>query len=381
MKKSRTFVISFSAEINELSNNKLFDPEVASKYPGAYWPLEVKKILENYICVTADVALEMVLSGTIISEDVLVIQHNMDSFSRHLITLGAVPFFITIFESPLYAPNFYKKLNEIEKKFHNSLIFCSLNNETNKRRAVRFPSFSIKKIEHKSEIPWDARKFACVVIGNKYVPLQKIMEQQNFSDFLWLLIMRLKKILRQPKELIPFELKNNQLQDKRIELIIYFLERNLLDLYGKRWEALWTIPPKYRVILKKLLRTRKITAPSDKLEVLQNYKFNFCFENVSYPGYITEKIFDAIFSKTIPVYWGSHDIADFVPSDIFIDASKFNSYEDLLIFMEKINLEDAKKMIASGQKFLNSALGRQFSYEENAKYISQKVLDFPKESY
>lgn len=42
----------------------------------------------------------------------------------------------------------------------------------------------------------------------------------------------------------------------------------------------------------------------DKHKWLQNYKFNLCFENSSYPGYLTEKLFDAYNAGCIPIYWG-----------------------------------------------------------------------------
>lgn len=42
----------------------------------------------------------------------------------------------------------------------------------------------------------------------------------------------------------------------------------------------------------------------DKHKWLQEYKFNLCFENSSYPGYLTEKLFDAYNAGCIPIYWG-----------------------------------------------------------------------------
>ena len=43
---------------------------------------------------------------------------------------------------------------------------------------------------------------------------------------------------------------------------------------------------------------------TDKIAWLKNYKFNICFENSSYPGYLTEKLFDAFAAGCIPIYWG-----------------------------------------------------------------------------
>lgn len=43
----------------------------------------------------------------------------------------------------------------------------------------------------------------------------------------------------------------------------------------------------------------------NKLSFLRHYRFNLCPENSNYPGYCTEKIFEAIVSGCIPLYWGS----------------------------------------------------------------------------
>ena len=42
-----------------------------------------------------------------------------------------------------------------------------------------------------------------------------------------------------------------------------------------------------------------------KLEYLKQFKIEICFENTNEYGYVTEKIFGALMSGCIPVYWGS----------------------------------------------------------------------------
>lgn len=44
---------------------------------------------------------------------------------------------------------------------------------------------------------------------------------------------------------------------------------------------------------------------NSKKKYLQNFWFNICPENSDTDGYVTEKIFDAISSGCIPIYWGS----------------------------------------------------------------------------
>ncbi len=75
----------------------------------------------------------------------------------------------------------------------------------------------------------------------------------------------------------------------------------------------------------------------DKLDILRNYKFCFCYENSNIgPGFITEKIFDCFASGTVPVYLGPDNVNHLLPSNLFIDRRSFPTNEDLikyLIFM------------------------------------------------
>lgn len=42
----------------------------------------------------------------------------------------------------------------------------------------------------------------------------------------------------------------------------------------------------------------------NKREYLRQFEFNICPENDPYKGYVTEKVFDALVSDCIPIYWG-----------------------------------------------------------------------------
>lgn len=42
----------------------------------------------------------------------------------------------------------------------------------------------------------------------------------------------------------------------------------------------------------------------DKLSIARHYRFMLCFENDLYPGYVTEKAFDAWAAGSIPLWWG-----------------------------------------------------------------------------
>ncbi len=62
----------------------------------------------------------------------------------------------------------------------------------------------------------------------------------------------------------------------------------------------------------------------DKHEFLKTYKFNLCPENSDSKGYVTEKVFDAIQSGCIPIYWGSGNKPE--PEVLNNDAILFFNY-------------------------------------------------------
>lgn len=48
----------------------------------------------------------------------------------------------------------------------------------------------------------------------------------------------------------------------------------------------------------------------NKIEFMKDYKFIIAFENISYPGYTTEKVLQPFYSRTVPIYWGSPKVDD-----------------------------------------------------------------------
>jgi len=64
-----------------------------------------------------------------------------------------------------------------------------------------------------------------------------------------------------------------------------------------------------------------------KLDFISRYRFNIAFENSSYPGYTTEKLFEAKLAGCIPIYWGDPRVSEDFDPDAFIDLSTFPSWD------------------------------------------------------
>jgi len=72
---------------------------------------------------------------------------------------------------------------------------------------------------------------------------------------------------------------------------------------------------------------------TDKRSFIRDYKFTIAFENSSYPGYTTEKIFEPMLENSIPLYWGSTLVGSDFNTRSFLN---FNDYVNEDAFIEKI---------------------------------------------
>lgn len=78
----------------------------------------------------------------------------------------------------------------------------------------------------------------------------------------------------------------------------------------------------------------------DKIDFLNQYKFNIAFENSRVDGYTTEKIFDALAARTIPIYWGNRDITNEVNKQSFIDICDFDSIAEAIEYIKFVDSND-----------------------------------------
>jgi hypothetical protein len=58
-----------------------------------------------------------------------------------------------------------------------------------------------------------------------------------------------------------------------------------------------------------------------KRQFLRSYKFTIAFENYIYPGYQTEKLYDAMLTNSIPIYFGDPLIGNLFNKSSFINAA------------------------------------------------------------
>ena len=70
-------------------------------------------------------------------------------------------------------------------------------------------------------------------------------------------------------------------------------------------------------------------AQDNKVKIMGDYKFHAAFENGNVRDYVTEKVYLALASGTLPIYLGTANIDEFVPKGSIIRVDSFNSTVEL----------------------------------------------------
>lgn len=176
----------------------------------------------------------------------------------------------------------------------------------------------------------------------------------------------------------PLNFFGKELYSERIEAI-EFLERRIPDkffLYGRGWNR----PKKYN-LTELIFGYKKYSTykgeVEDKIELLSNFKYCLCFENLTdVDGYITEKIFDCFKAKCIPIYWGASNIEKYIPKKCFIDFRDFGDYEKLLTFLVSINESRYNTYIKNIEKLLSDRKFMNIWFEDGfAEFFLENILE------
>jgi hypothetical protein len=331
--------IAFCINIEEFNNNQIFIKENALKYIGAYWLYIFKHSNPNFEIVTGDIALDFVQKNIWNPNEIRIIQELNSYHGYQLIKKGAIPFLITCSESPLYAYKFYDNVYNISKNFKYRIFFSGLY-ENNKfdfgqNFIMKFPNYNHIVNYNK---PWENRKDIVLVASNKKIKVKiNLPTYINFIQFFnsWLDIVRMifSKHLRYAKK--------NELLSMRIEFIQKFSEIFEIYIYGKNWENNFLN-----------FNVKILNSCDDKITTMSNFKYAICFENVQYPGYITEKIIDCFNAGVIPIYKGAPDVLNFIPANTFINVDDFRNFEDIVDYINNTDNEIFMNMVKNGKKFL-----------------------------
>ncbi len=274
-------------------------------------------------------------------------------------------FFLIVTEPPTYTPDAWKTENH--KKFRKVFIH-DYTYETEDPSTYRFVNYPID-FDDTPDLPiptkeeFESRNFACLINGS-------ITKPQRGGIFGSLLPERYRIIewysVQHPEKL--------HFYGRGIQRKMYAMSFRGLGLLKK------VLPDFLLIALSRIVQRRIVKVykgeikPLEKIQQLSQYKFNFCLENTSFiNGYITEKLFDCFYSKTIPIYCGAPNIKEVVPEGSYILYSNFSSQESLYDYLLGFSYADAAKMFRCQQEFLGSQQGAKLSSENYCNILLDEL--------
>lgn len=355
---------AYCSDNEAFNKDQLCDQQWSYLFPGSGWITSLYREAgeAGITVVSGDIAIENIASKKWQPKDVYIIQEMESKDGFKLLALGANAFLITCLEAPIYAPFFYDNIDRITKNFKFSLGFGF--SETTRNLPFRFPSFFLEDLRKISS--WEKRKKIVLVAANKY-KTKRLFVPSDLS--LMNVLRQLKSVSWQARSAIYRKSLALSLHDKRLEAIEYFLSKNNLGLYGSGWDTWSDLPISWSNRLKNKIIGGYLGRCENKLETISDYQFSICFENMIWPGYMTEKIIDCFVAGTIPLYWGAPDIETLIPKEAFIDMRNFSSFEQVESYINAMTREDALEMINAGRDYLQSEIGMLHSYEGFADNI------------
>ena len=117
-----------------------------------------------------------------------------------------------------------------------------------------------------------------------------------------------------------------------------------------------------------------------KRQFLQPYKFTIAFENYIYPGYQTEKLYDAMQADSIPIYFGDPFVGDIFNTKSFVNAPDYlkTASNPLVCWLEKNSQPDFVDMRPQFYHNINDRIKRKLKFTGRAAkmYLQFQRLNF-----
>lgn len=360
-------VVVFDSAHPGAIQNKCFEKEYANKGAGHSFTVELAKqsIANGFEIMTGDVFLK---NGKLIDQKALLITDMCSSITDKLIASGATPFLNYSLESPLIARKFYQNLNRIAGRYMYNIQFKGTKprfvGSSTEFEQMHFP---VDDIEPLSIQNWNNRKYLTIINSNKRV------FRTDYSDVKSSIHSFFSEVKFSIDKVMDPWMRSKEVYRDRIEMIRYFSKYNDFELYGYGWnKKIVGFSENYSEAAKASFKGG--ISYSEKYSTLNRFKFNICFENCEFPGYVTEKIFDSFLAGSIPIYYGAPDILDFVPETTFIDFRKFGSPESLDKYLKLISENQANVLLSEAQKFLLSEDFQKHSLKTFISNIISKII-------
>jgi hypothetical protein len=285
--------------------------------------------------------------------EVLVISYDWPPSTDMLVRNGARLGVLTSLEPPVIAWELYYKLRKLSAHFPHVYLFAGAANRLAPQTWGKFHPLYFPQVRTPrpwTDAEWQRRKFLVSINSNKAIV-------RSFTR--WFDAPREVSVKRELASRLYPPIADD-LYLERLRAAAHFARRPDFDMVGQGWQRRHpAVPEKLHKAVLPAYRGRV----EEKLETLAKYRFSLCFENSRFPGYVSEKIFDCFFTRTIPVYLGAPDITRYVPGDAFVDLRTFRNYVDLEAYLDNLTEAGMRRYLDAADAFMRSPAYEPFSAE------------------
>jgi len=270
-------------------------------------------------------------------------------YFQRLLKMRDKPLYLVLFESPAVRPDNWNRANHAPFK----KIFTWHTAWADGQKYIRM-HMPHKLPEFIPYVPSSAEKFCCLIASQKYT---------------WV---------------------SEELYTERLRAIRWFEKHHPeeFDLYGQRWDRFY-FKRKLSLINPVLARVYQ-TCPwlprrrlfpsargsvSRKRDVMSQYKFCICYENASYPGWLTEKMLDAMFAGSVPIYQGDPEVAQMVPTAAFIDKRNFPDYDTLYAYLKGMSPSEYEGYRRAMHQFVHGGQIKPLGAEAFTEMLVREIIN------
>jgi len=276
-----------------------------------------------------------------------------------------VPLIAFSLESPLYSTLYYSNITWYSRRYITLMDWKGVSTlhpqVSTKLVPMKWPCYRNENIQHSPKI--NNRLSKVVFISTNKKPFQfsppndTLFKKLKYTlAFFYTMTLKVTRTFR-----------SMCLYKDKMKVLKHLLDFNLIDIYGRGWDTC-SLFRDYRSHFKGPV--------ADKHAVISKYKFSLCIENMKFPGYLTEKIYDALFAYTIPIYLGDPDIDKQIPENCYIDLRKFVDYQDLISYLENMPRPVFDDYIQSIKMFVDTYEKKTFTCQKFGELIADKVEEY-----
>jgi hypothetical protein len=288
---------------------------------------------------------------------VTLISYDWPPTTDMLVAQGAQLGVLTSLEPPVIAWQLYYKLPELSVRFPDVYLFAGAAPRV--AQGTRFHPLYFPQVRTPHQLnaadvagwtDWQNRNFLVSINSNKAIV-------RSFTRW-----------FDKPREVsVKRELASRRyppigkdLYLERLRAAAHFAARPDFDMVGQGWQRRHpAVPSRLHAAVLPAYRGQV----AEKLQTLAGYKFSLCFENSRFAGYVSEKIFDCFFTRTIPIYLGAPDIDRYVPPETFIDLRKFHDYRALEQYLDSLTEPAQRAYLEAADAFMHSPAFGPFTQE------------------